>query len=228
MTTRTRTTEPTEPTHPLVWLSRLGIPLVDVSDLGGSRPVVAAALAAQCGAPWRGFVQAPIHAQVVLTICAMQIEDGRSDMRANQMKLAAAAAYIHDGFACGAAMRSLMEPHLSDERLVAEIDERSKGNGFVNTALITNIDSARRFGGVFAAIEILWLRKVDPHAWAAVNCLGEKRHFVEAAGSMAHWLAERHAVAPIASPEVLPAIDALDRYMANHSASHHQGPNHAH
>jgi hypothetical protein len=230
MTIRTGTTDVIEPTnrHPLIWLRDIGIPVVGVPGLGEKRAAVETALATQCGESWRGFARAPLHVQVILTICALQIQDGRSDARALQLKLAAAAAYVEDGFIGGAAVRSLMEPFLADERFAGEIDERSKGNGFVNTALITNIEAARRSGGVFGPAEILWLHRVDVHAWAAVNSLDRKRHFVEAAGCMAHWLAERADKAPIAVPEVGPAIDTLDQYIAAFAAAYPQGPNHAH
>lgn len=201
--------------NPLDWMLLHEVPLnKDTGFDENSRAAAEKAFAAQCGDNWQGFAKAPLYAQAILTVCIMQAKTSSLDKKVLAMKEALAGAYVADGFVDGPAVRAVMEPHLADANLATEVDKRSKKNGFVNTVLIANLDRARKKGGIFAPAEILWLRKVDRHAWYAVNSLGRKAHFTESSGVIAHWMAERACKTPITEPYVAPAVDALDKYLS--------------
>jgi hypothetical protein len=206
--------------NPLVWMRLHKVPLKRETGFDeNSRAAAEKAFAEQCGDNWQGFAKAPLYAQAILVVCIMQARTSSLDKKVLAMKEALAGAYVEDGFVDGPAVRAVMEPHLADKAMAAEVDKRSKGHGFVNTVLIANIDRARQKGGIFAPAEILWLRKVDRHAWYAVDSLGRKAHFTEASGSIAHWMAERACKTPITEPYVSPAVDALDKYLTEQAIS---------
>lgn len=207
--------------NPLVWMKYHDVPLRKETGFDeNSRAAAEKAFAAQCGDNWHGFAKAPLYAQAILTVCIMQARTSSLNAKVLELKQALACAFVEDGFAPdGPAVRNVMAPHLADDKLAAEVDKRSKKNGFVNTVLISNLDRARRKGGIFAPAEILWLRKVDRHAWYAVDSLGRKAHFTEASGSIAHWMAERACKTPITEPYVAPAVDALDKYLTEQAIS---------
>ncbi|GJD87868.1 hypothetical protein BHAOGJBA_1374 [Methylobacterium hispanicum] len=203
---------------PLEWMRHYGVPLREKDGFDEvTRAAAEKAFAMQCGDNWQGFAKAPLYAQAILAMCILQAGSSSNDRKVRALKEAVACAYTDDGFVDGEAVRKVMEPFIADPKMAAEVNKRSAKNAFVNTVLLANLDRARRKGGVFAPAEILWLRKVDRHAWYAVNSLGRKAHHTEASGSIAHWMAERACRAPIAEPYVAPAIDALEKYLTEHA-----------
>lgn len=205
---------------PIEWMRHYEVPLKKENGFDeGTRSAAEKAFAMQCGDNWQGFAKAPLYAQAILAMCILQAGSSSNDRKVRALKEAIACAYTEDGFIDGEAVRKVMEPHIANAKLVAEVNKRSAKHAFVNTVLLANLDRARRKGGVFAPAEILWLRKVDRHAWYAVNSLGRKAHHTEASGCVAHWMAERACRAPITEPYVAPAIDALEKYLTEHAVA---------
>lgn len=206
--------------HPLEWMRHYKVPLKKANGFDeASRGAAEKAFAMQCGDNWQGFAKAPLYAQAILVMCILQAKSSSNDRKVVAFKEAVACAYTDDGFVDGEAVQKVMEPYLADEKMAAEVNKRSAKYAFVNTVLLANLDRARQKGGVLAPAEFLWLRKVDRHAWYALNSLGRKAHHTEASGCIAHWMAERACRAPIAEPYVAPAIDALEKYLTEQSVA---------
>lgn len=81
-------------------------------------------------------------------------------------------------------------------------------HGFVVTGLMTMLEEARG-GGVVPCVEFIELKGEDRKLWYALQCVGRKTAFVEAAGPYAHWLLEKMIGKAITQPEVTSAVEAL-------------------
>jgi intracellular multiplication protein IcmP len=90
---------------------------------------------------------------------------------------------------------------------------------FTTPGLMSVLDAARLRSGVLAPAQFAFLKLVDRRLWCALHALGfeadgplahpHPSQRVEAIGARAHWAAERAIGAPIPTPELDPAIAAL-------------------
>lgn len=85
-------------------------------------------------------------------------------------------------------------------------------HAFRTTALIGVLKWARERGGVLAPAAFLWLRGHERSLWYPLNNCGRRAFHAEAAGAMAHFLAERHAHKPLAIPRLETAILTITQY----------------
>jgi intracellular multiplication protein IcmP len=80
------------------------------------------------------------------------------------------------------------------------------------TALIGVLKWARERGGVLAPASFLWLRGHDRALWYPLNNFGRRAFHAEAAGAMAHYMAEKNAGKPLPIPRLETAILTLTQY----------------
>lgn len=110
-------------------------------------------------------------------------------------------------------VRKTMREHINNPktgRMMAKIALR---HAFTSTAMLRLLQLAREQGGVLAPAQFLWLRAVDRHLWYALNNLGRAAIHIEAAGSIAHYRAEKSSNKPIPNPKVETAVDGLTHYL---------------
>ncbi|NDE90333.1 MAG: hypothetical protein EB059_04235 [Alphaproteobacteria bacterium] len=80
------------------------------------------------------------------------------------------------------------------------------------TALLGVLKWARERGGVLAPATFLWMRGHDRALWYPLNNLGRRAYHAEAAGAMAHYMAEKNAMTPLPIPRLETAILTMIQY----------------
>lgn len=194
--------------------------LLEASDAGWSlrEARAEAVFAVQLGPPWR---EAPVHARALAGLLALRVvaltaptaEAERLKRRAFALwaTLARAAADHPAGDYCppAAAFAQVMhetEPVLRDEALTPLL----AGHAYTATVLLRLLAAART-GGVLPPALFNWLKGMDRPLWYALSSLGRRLPFVEAAGAIAHYHAERAAGFARPAPAVDRALDGLWR-----------------
>ena len=92
----------------------------------------------------------------------------------------------------------------------AEALRAMRDHGFVNTALPAVFAAAKKYGQLTTS-DFVWLKAVDRTLFYALNQVGRKVSWVEAAGCRAHADAEEAAGNPLFEPHVDKAVEALER-----------------
>ena len=177
-----------------------------------------AVFAAQRGPPWR---EAPLHARALAGLLALRVlalsaptaEADRLKRRALELlgTLARAAADHKAGdylppAAVFTPIQRETEPVLQSEALAPLL----AGHAYTATVLLRLLAEARE-GGVLPPALFTWLKGVDRPLWYALNSLGRRMPFVEAAGALAHYRAERAAGFAMPAPRIDAAMDGLWR-----------------
>lgn len=86
----------------------------------------------------------------------------------------------------------------------------------VHSVLATMFQVAKT-KGVAASSMFVWLRPVDRRLWYVLNGVGTYAFFVESAGSMAHWLAEKTLAEPLIVPIINNAVDGFEYALSEYS-----------
>ena len=177
-----------------------------------------AVFTAQRGSPWR---EAPLHARALAGLLALRVlalsaptaEADRLKRRALELlgTLARAAADHKAGdylppAAVFTPIQRETEPVLQSEALAPLL----AGHAYTATVLLRLLAEARE-GGVLPPALFTWLKGVDRPLWYALNSLGRRMPFVEAAGALAHYRAERAAGFAMPAPRIDAAMDGLWR-----------------
>ncbi|WP_053764675.1 hypothetical protein [Leptospirillum ferriphilum] len=92
----------------------------------------------------------------------------------------------------------------------AEALRAMRDHGFVNTALPAVFAAAKKYGQLTTS-DFVWLKAVDRPLFYALNQVGRKVSWVEAAGCRAHADAEEAKGEPLFEPHVDKAVEALER-----------------
>lgn len=93
------------------------------------------------------------------------------------------------------------------------------------TALLGVLEWGRKRGGVLAPATFLWLRGHDRALWYPLNNLGRRSYHAEAAGAMAHFMAERTAGRALPIPRLDTALFAIAQYWGREEFKNTNGPN---
>lgn len=105
-----------------------------------------------------------------------------------------------------AGMEALLNKYPATERMARRLERHA---AYATTWLVALLDCARE-KGLLPPAEFLWLRPIDRSLWYALNQAGGRMPWTEAAGIWAHYEAEELLRAPLATPEIGAAIDALE------------------
>ena len=89
------------------------------------------------------------------------------------------------------------------------VDQAAERHAYVETAIITVYENAKKIGGVMQSASLLWLRPYNRHMWYVINSSGRRVPFVEVAGVFAHWQAEKQREAPMDEPVVGEAVKGM-------------------
>lgn len=101
---------------------------------------------------------------------------------------------------------------LADPKLGGEALKVANRFAYRTTALIGVLKWGRERGGVLAPAAFLWLRAHERSLWYPLNNVGRRAYHAEAAGVMAHFMAEKNAGKPLPIPRLETAILALTQY----------------
>ena len=77
------------------------------------------------------------------------------------------------------------------------------------TAMMHMYHCSRRYRGIVAPAEFLWLKQTDRQLWYALNAVGNAVSVAESAGIHAHYCAERQIGCPLYRPAVIQASRVL-------------------
>lgn len=177
-----------------------------------------AVLAAQLGPLWK---EAPLHAHALASILALRVLAlSAPTAEADQLKRRAQALW---GTLARAAANHKTGDYLPPAAVFHQIQRETEAlleaetvapllvsHAYTATVLLRLLAEARE-GGVLPPALFSWLKGVDRPLWYALNSLGRRMPFVEAAGAIAHYHAERAAGCALPTPHIGGAMDGLWR-----------------
>src|SRR5262249_47783627 len=105
-----------------------------------------------------------------------------------------------------AELMSEVDKILADDKLGDPAAKVAARYAYRTTALIGTLKWARERGGVCAPASFIWLRAHDRALWYPLNNLGRRTYHAEAAGAMAHYMAEKQAGKPLPVPRLETAV----------------------
>lgn len=194
---------------------------------------------AQLGKPWTGVERADLAVQTVLILCALHFLRRKNSL-AEREALSVAWAQGRDGTA---AMKSLVERYLGPEKdwITAGTDNAAPAldkdgkplpaktvgdkdirkviawhcdkHAYCNPGAFALLDKARSRGGVLASADFGYIKQLDRTLWYTLSNCGRRRFFIEAAGAVAHFFAERVTDNPLVDPNVENALNGVEDYL---------------
>jgi intracellular multiplication protein IcmP len=194
---------------------------------------------AQLGKPWNGVERADLSVQVVLVLCALHYLR-RKNALAERETLSVAWAQGRDG---SAAMKDLVERYLGPEKdwitaggqkAAPAVDKEGKPvpakevgdrdvrkvikkicgkHAYSNPGVFAILDKARARGGVLASADFGYIKQLDRTLWYTLSNCGRRRFFIEAAGAVAHFFAERVTDNPLVDANVENALNGVEDYL---------------
>jgi intracellular multiplication protein IcmP len=156
----------------------------------------------QLGRFWRGPEHLPIYAQALFAAFAARINHDlpAAEKLFNHIALSAAK---------GSPDFSGVAELLRKYGYTPVVLEACSHHAYEYTVLSTMLLLARE-DGVQAVSDFLWLKPIDRPLWYMMNTTGRRTAFVEVAGPVAHWLAERDLGRRLYVPMVQEAVVALE------------------
>ncbi|MGH0003674.1 hypothetical protein ACQU0X_26655 [Pseudovibrio ascidiaceicola] len=107
--------------------------------------------------------------------------------------------------------RPIVDKVFENPKYVEQINKICANHHYVHTAIFRLMITARASVGLPSAC-LLWIKSVDRTLWYVLNTCGRRAHFVEVAGVIAHYNAERMFKDGVDVPIVSHAISALEEY----------------
>jgi len=200
-----------EALSPEEWLAYHNIPL---SNGLPEREAVRKALIAQLGPRWAGPAALPSYQRALFAAFALKGMQKRveSDNLLGEIALC----WTHkDGFKLSAALAKRIDALIADPEIGGKAVEIADKFAYRTTALLAVLRWARMMGGVLAPAAFLWLRGEDRALWYPLNNMGRRSYHSEAAGAMAHFMAEQAAKKPLPIPRIETALITINQYLAN-------------
>jgi hypothetical protein len=175
----------------------------------------------QLGPVWQGVENAPYYVQAV---CVLAVLNAKHDKRGERLREELAMVHTTQPARAEQASRLLLQPYMSKKEMVDAINRKGAENAYLNTAVIGIYAAGGPMGewgggeaGVFATSMIRWLKPLDRTLWYCLNNVGRRSFFVEAAGAISHFQAERVLRQPLIDPYLESALDGLIGYMEEKS-----------
>lgn len=161
----------------------------------------------QLGPLWRGHQALPPHQKAVFAIIAMALTGNRKEAEARIAQVARSS-------------KGALDVAWADEEIAKVINhplvqEAMRRHAYAYTIIASMLNGARTLG-VLASSSFLWLKPLDRTFWYLINNVGRYAFHVEAAGPMAHWLAERQLESSLVMPYVDEAITGLEQALAEY------------
>ncbi len=199
-----------EALYPEEWMAHNRIRVVNgVPD----RDQIRRAFLPQLGARFDGVDALPEHLYCLLAAFALKGARKRSECDALLGEIAKC--WSHDrGFALTSAVKSQSARVLGDAKFADPLLAVMNRHAYEATAFVAALKWARRQGGVLAPAQFVWLRGADRAIWYPLNNLDRRAFHVEAAGAMAHYMAELQAGKPLTVPRLDAAVVAVAQYLS--------------
>lgn len=156
----------------------------------------------QLGPLWGGPENLPPHQRAVFTIIALALIGERDDAEARIAQVAKSSRGTLD--------TSWVENDL--KRVIGHelVREAIRRHAYSYTIIASMLNASRTLG-VLASSSFLWLKPMDRTFWYVINNVGRYAFHVEAAGPMAHWLAERQLESALTMPYLDEAVAGLEQ-----------------
>ncbi len=165
--------------------------------------------AAQLGKPWTGLKRADLYVQCVGILCGLHYLRRKPSLSERET-LSIAWAQGKDGTE---AMKALVAKYIEDKDINKVVDTICAKHAFCNTGLFALLDRARARAGVLASADFGYLKQLDRSLWYTLSNCGRRRFFIEAAGVVSHFFAEKVTGNPLVEPNVENAINGLEDYL---------------
>jgi intracellular multiplication protein IcmP len=204
-----------EALSPEEWISYHSIPII--SGLP-ERDAVRRALTLQLGPRWTGVANLPPYIRALFAAFALKGVQKRadSDSLLGEISLCWSPS---DGFSMSLSLKGKIDAIIADKDIGGKAAEIAKNYAWRTTALLGVLRWGRMMGGVLAPAAFLWLRAEDRMLWYPLNNLGRRSYHAEAAGVMAHFMAEQAAKKPLPIPRVETALITINQYLANNQVA---------
>ncbi len=165
--------------------------------------------AAQLGKPWTGLKRADLYVQSVAILCALHYLRRKPSLSEREA-LSIAWAQGKDGTEV---MKALVARYIEDKDINKVVDTICAKHAFANTGLFALLDRARARAGVLASADFGYLKQLDRSLWYTLSNCGRRRFFIEAAGVVSHFFAEKVTGNALVEPNVENAINGLEDYL---------------
>lgn len=199
-----------EALYPEEWMAHNRIRVVNgVPD----RDQIRRAFLPQLGARFDGVDALPEHLYCVLAAFALKGARKRSECDALLGEIARCWS-PERGFLVSAAVKSQSARVLGDSKYAEPLLAVMNKHAYETTAFIAALKWARRQGGVLAPAQFVWMRGQDRTMWYPLNNLDRRAFHVEAAGAMAHYMAEVQAGRPLSVPRLEAAVVSVAQYLS--------------
>lgn len=165
--------------------------------------------AAQLGKPWTGLARADLYVQCVAILCGLHYLRRKVSLSEREA-LSIAWAQGKDGTQ---AMKDLVARHIGDKDVIKVVDTICAKHAYANTGLYALLDRARARAGVLASADFGYLKQLDRSLWYSLSNCGRRRFFIEAAGVVSHYFAEKVTGNPLVEANVENAINGLEDYL---------------
>lgn len=165
--------------------------------------------AAQLGKPWTGLERADLYVQCVGILCAIHYLRRKTSLMERET-LAIAWSKGKDGTE---AMKALVAKYIKDKDVIKVVDTICNKHAYANTGLYALLDKCRARAGVLASADFGYLKPLDRSLWYSLSNCGRRRFFIESAGVVSHFFAERVTANPLVEPNVENAINGLEDYI---------------
>lgn len=200
-----------EALSPEEWLAFHNIRLVNGLP---DREAVRKALIQQLGPRWAGIQALPPPLRALFAAFALKGVQQRteSDDLLGEIALCWS---DKSGFHMPIALAKKVDAILDNKDIGGKAADIAAQHAYRMTALLGVLRWGRNMGGVLAPATFLWLRGMDRESWYPLNNLGRRSYLSEAAGAMAHFMAETAAKKPLPIPRVDTALITINQYLAN-------------
>jgi len=163
----------------------------------------------QLGKPWTGLKRADLNIQCVAILCALHYLRRKSSLSEREA-LSIAWAQGKDGTE---AMKTLVAKYIDDKDVIKVVDTICAKHAYAHTGLFALLDRARARAGVLASADFGYLKQLDRSLWYTLSNCGRRRFFIEAAGVVSHYFAEKVTGNPLVEANVENAINGLEDYL---------------
>ncbi len=200
-----------EALSPEEWLAFHDIKLVNGLP---EREAVRKALITQLGPRWTGPDALPPYLRALFAAFVLKGAQQRNESDDLLSEIALCWSK-KSGFHIPMALAKKIDAIMANSEYVDKAVAVAAKHAYRTTALLGVLRWGRGMGGVLAPATFLWLRAHDREMWYPMNNLGRRSYHAEAAGAMAHFMAEQAAKKPLPIPRIDTALITINQYLAN-------------
>lgn len=203
-----------EPLSPEEWIA---FNKIGITNNLPEKEAARRAFAAQLGPRWTGPESLPPHLKGLYAAFALKGVQRREE--SDELLGELATCWNHKtGFKLTPILAKRVDELIKDPKVGGKANQHAQNHAYRITALLGVLKWARKYGGVLAPGQFLWLRGVDRSVWYPLNNLGRRTFYAEGAGAMGHYMAEMNAQKPLTIPRVDTCIITLNQYITTTGA----------